>query len=88
MENDGVTNISEEERKIFTLLRDLVLEADPEGDDKQAISTRFLFVKAYQFNGVNVWGGLVIVYFAAKMLVTTTLSRIVRGVAERLAAGN
>ena len=60
MENDSVTNISEEERKIFTLLRDLVLEADPEGDDEQAISTRFLFVKAYQFNGVNVWGGMIL----------------------------
>lgn len=58
VERDDLTNISEEDRKIFTLLRDLVLEADPEGDDTQEISSRFLFVKAYQFNGINVWGGM------------------------------
>ena len=66
VERDGLINISEEDRKIFTLLRDLVLEADPEGDDTQEISTRFLFVKAYQFNGVNVWGGTTPMFLATK----------------------
>jgi hypothetical protein len=66
VERDDLTNISEEDRKIFTLLRDLVLEADPEGDDAQEISSRFLFVKAYQFNGTNVWGSMFLFIYPAE----------------------
>jgi hypothetical protein len=53
-----MNTLTDEERKIFMLLRDLVVEADPDGDDRQAVSIRFLLIKAFQFKGTNVWGSM------------------------------
>jgi len=84
VEADDPRNISDEERNIFTLLRDLVLEADPDGDDQQPVSIRFLLVKVFQFNGLNVWASIALDGFWLMVLVTATLSYIFNEVADRL----
>jgi len=55
VERDAGDGLNEDEHKIINLLNDLVLEADFH-EDEQLLSIRFLTVKAYQFDGVNVWG--------------------------------
>jgi hypothetical protein len=57
VEEDVPSNLTDEERKIVNLLNDLLLEADPEARDPRK-SVRFLTIKAYQFDGVNVWGSM------------------------------
>lgn len=52
-----VNDVTDEEKKIVNLLNDLLLEADPEAHD-QPMTVRFLTIKAYQFDGVNVWGSM------------------------------
>lgn len=74
VEEAGVEAITDEETKVYKLLSDLLIEADPEQQtDARPMSQRFMAVKAYQYKGgVQVWG------------VTTPLSRLCDGVAMNL----
>ena len=74
IEQVGTESITEEEIKVFRLLSNLLVEADPEQSmDERPTSQRFMSVKAYQYSGVIVWG------------VAHPLSRLCETVARRLA---
>jgi hypothetical protein len=56
-EVSDISAIGEEEKKVYTLISDLLAEAVPDQDaSEQPTSRRFITVKAYAFDGVNVWG--------------------------------
>lgn len=59
VESVGLESITDEETKVYKLLSDLLIEANPEQlSDPRPLSQRFLTVKAYQYKGgVQVWGG-------------------------------
>ena len=59
VEEAGLEAITDEETKVYKLLSDLLIEADPEQhSDERPMSQRFMSVKAYQYRGgVQVWGG-------------------------------
>ena len=59
VEQAGLETITEEETKVYKLLSDLLIEADPEQlSDARPMSQRFVSVKAYQYTGgMQVWGG-------------------------------
>ena len=58
IEREGTANLSNEEAKIVSLLRDLLFEAETEADPKLPLSCLLLTVWADQFDGVNVWGSM------------------------------
>lgn len=59
VEGVGLEAITDEETKVYKLLSDLLVEANPEQlSDPRPMSQRFMTVKAYQYKGgVQVWGG-------------------------------
>jgi hypothetical protein len=58
IENEANANLTEEEAKIVSLLRDLIFEADPDADPAQPLSSSFLMVWAdAKCDGVSVWDG-------------------------------
>jgi hypothetical protein len=61
VEESGLDAITEEENKVYTLLRDLLAEASPDTDsEEERVSMRFLTYRSYLFGGVNVWGSIFI----------------------------
>jgi len=58
VERDGFENLTEDEEKIVSLLKDLIFEADPDADANQPLSTLLLTVWADAKNdGVSIWDG-------------------------------
>jgi hypothetical protein len=60
IERDGTASLTSDESRIVSLLRDLLLEADPDADTRDPMSSILLTVWADQFDGVNVWGSILI----------------------------
>lgn len=56
VERDGISELTNEEGRVLSLLGDLLHEADPDAESQQPMSARILIVWADQFDGVNVWG--------------------------------
>ena len=50
-----------DEARIVSLLKDLLHEADPDADTRDPMSSILLTVWADQFDGVNVWGSMVLI---------------------------
>jgi hypothetical protein len=56
VERDGISELTNEEGRVLSLLGDLLHEADPDAESQHPMSARLLIVWADQFDGVNVWG--------------------------------
>jgi hypothetical protein len=56
VERDGYQNLTDDEEKIVSLLKDLIFEADPDADPNQSLAVLLLMVWANAKNdGVSIW---------------------------------
>jgi hypothetical protein len=86
IERDGMDGLSNDEARIVSLLRDLLFEADPDADSRSPMSALLLRVWADQFDGVNVWGSKNPIRSILIFLVTPSLAKIFRVVADAIKA--
>jgi hypothetical protein len=63
VEESGFETLTNEEKKVYMLVSDLLSEADGEQNSGgRPLSHRFMAVKAGQLTGVNVWGSKILDY--------------------------
>jgi len=63
VERDGYQNLTDDEEKIVSLLKDLIFEADPDTDPNQSLAALLLIVWANAKNdGMSIWDSMTFLY--------------------------